>query len=110
MARKKMVQKTSSETPPVSTLRKMNSASTLPATLEACSGNSGSSLTIMVSCSFITQHDEDEAREREHGGDAAGANDVHRRLAVLAGSRVVVETEQEQRVADGADLALRRPD
>ena len=40
----------------------------------------------------------------EDGGQAAGAHEIHHVLAVLAGGRVVVVAEQQDRIGGRADL------
>ena len=56
------------------------------------------------------QADRQEYRERQHGGDASGANHRQDARAVLSGRRVVVVAEEQHVVDDRADALVGRLD
>src|SRR3954471_8383179 len=56
---------------------------------------------------LFADHDEDESEQAKHGGNAAGADEVHRGTAVAAGGRIVVVAEEQDGVGGGADFSGR---
>src|SRR5437868_5094155 len=56
---------------------------------------------------LLANHDDDEAPQGEDRGHAAGADEIHRRAAVLPGGRIVVKAEQQDLLRQPADLSLR---
>src|SRR6478672_3847868 len=87
---------------PMSNARK--SASTLPATVDARSGQSGKLLNI-AAAPLLANHDEDEAHERRGRRDAAGADEVHRAPAVTSHGGIVVIAEEKKLIGRRADLS-----
>src|SRR5712691_3753829 len=109
MAKVKMTSQIRSDTAPVTMMSAMKSMSMGPANVDALSGQSGNSLNI-AAAPLLTDHHDDEARQRNDRGDAAGADEVHRAAAVTAGRRIVVVTEEEDLIGRRADRSARRFD
>src|SRR5213592_2877302 len=88
--------------------RKKRSASTRGASVDACSGKSGSekraSITSGVPPGATRALGTSQREERER---AAGPHRAHDERAVLAGGGVVVEAEEEELIDRRADLARR---
>src|SRR5215831_5425470 len=101
----------------VTATRKKYRASTCPACSDAACGKNGKFVNIRLTTGprlrrgmVAAAADEEECQERPHREDEPDANRVDHRRAVLPFRRVVVVAEQQDLVADRAELVVRRLD
>src|SRR5919106_3368198 len=100
---------------PATATRKKNSASTLGAMVDACSGNrgkpifmaSGAVRGLPLAAPVPAQHHDDKTAESDHSRDSAEPNQIGDEKTVLTGGRIVVITK-EQKLIDGRGNLVRR--
>src|SRR5438874_13323587 len=95
-ANTRIMMKMATVTAPVTSSRKTNSASTLPAKFEAPTGQSGKLLNMLmksvISCQAV-QH-EHQATYKNHGGQPGDPQYAHDHGTIFSGIRVVVKAVQ----------------